>query len=164
MFDLTKKPAKCMYENCQLPKNNNRFGWQLVYIFVGIVVLFRSPVDFNFFQTFLFIAPIMMDIAYNGVSTKPLNIVRVCAGILNALVLIGCLFGMVGIIQDDGLVFKVSDSVIYFSSLSVDKSVIGGILAANLVVPAIYWIGAPCQSANQIVARLGQRRKEVEQV
>lgn len=162
MFDLAKKTAKCMYGDCQLPKNNNRYAWQVIYIFVGLFVLYRSPADFNFFQTFLFVTPIMIDIAYNGMSTKWLNVVRLIIGVVNALVLIGCLFGMAGLIEDKDTFFKISDTVIYFHGACVSKTIMGGVLAANLVVPIIYWIGSPCQGINRMVGAVS--RKEVEQV
>lgn len=52
--------AKCAYDACQLPDNNNRFILQGVYILIGIFVLLSDSKNFTYFQTMLFIFPILI--------------------------------------------------------------------------------------------------------
>ena len=152
--------AKCAYEECMLPQNNKHFLWQICYMFIGLCVLFFRAEDFTFFQTFLFIAPIVLDILNTNFYSNILNWIRRGFGILDAALLIGCLLGMFGILEDTGSGFAVSQSFLYFSGGEIKKTTVGIIIAFNLIIPIIFYIGSPCQEATRMLSKLKTIKQE----
>lgn len=139
---------KCQFNECQLPENNNRYYWQIAYVVIGFFVLFRSEKDFNFFQTFLFISPIFFDILYSGANTRLLRILRLTFGILNALVLIGCILGFAGIVEDTGESFVFVQESISLGGMYIKKKMLANLLWVNIFIPVIYLISSPCKAGN----------------
>ena len=98
--------AKCAYDACQLPDNNNRFILQGVYILIGIFVLLSDSKNFTYFQTMLFIFPILIDIVCSGPTNRLAWVVRWVIGVADTLIMIVCFLGLGGIIvQDDASYF-----------------------------------------------------------
>lgn len=144
MFGLSSKKS-CPYDKCGLPEHNYKYVWQEIYTAFGLFVLYQSQKDFNFFQTFLFLTPIMIDIAYTGLKNKGWNILRCVLGILNAIFLLACVMGMTGILVDTGESFAMRSGALYFQNIQLKKTMIGKIMAANLAVPIVYLVASPCQ-------------------
>lgn len=156
--------AKCPYEECKLPENNKHYLWQIGYMLIGLGVLFFKAEDFTFFQTFLFLAPVVLDIVNADFATNTLNRVRLCFGVLDAALLVGCFLGMFGVLQDVGECFIVSRSFLYFSGVEIKKTTVGIIIALNLAVPIIFYIGSPCQETIKMVNRVkGVKQEEARQ-
>lgn len=84
--------AKCAYDACQLPDNNNRFILQGVYILIGIFVLLSDSKNFTYFQTMLFIFPILIDIVCSGPTNRLAWVVRWVIGVADTLIMIVCFF------------------------------------------------------------------------
>lgn len=152
--------AKCVYEECKLPKNNNHYLWQIGYMMIGLGVLFFRAQDFTFFQTFLFLAPVALDILTADFTTKGLNWVRLGFGILDAALLISCFLGMFGVLLDTGESFAVSQEFLYFSGVEIKKTCVGIIIALNLAVPLVFYIGSPCQETVKIFNKVKAIRQE----
>lgn len=155
--------ARCPYEECKLPENNRHYLWQIAYMLIGLGVLFFKVEDFTFFQTFLFLAPVALDILDARFITKALNIVRVVFGIFDAILLICCILGMFGVLQDTGKGFAVSQSFLYFSGVEIDKTIVGIIIAINLAVPILFYIGAPCQQTMRLLNKAKSAKQKEEQ-
>lgn len=103
--------AKCAYDACQLPDNNNRFILQGVYILIGIFVLLSDSKNFTYFQTMLFIFPILIDIVCSGPTNRLAWVVRWVIGVADTLIMIVCFLGLGGIIvQDDASYFIIEAS------------------------------------------------------
>lgn len=155
----------CPYEVCKLPQNNRHYLWQIGYMLIGLGVLFFKAEDFTFFQTFLFLAPVVLDLLNTSLKIKVLNGVRIVFGILDAALLLSCLLGMFGVFEDTGTGFAVSESFLYFSGVEIKKTIVGIVIALNLAVPILFYIGSPCQqtmkmsSAVKSVRREGARQK-----
>lgn len=152
--------AKCIYEECKLPKNNNHYFWQIGYMLIGLGVLFFSAKDFTFFQTFLFIAPVALDIFNAGFTTKTVNVLRVCFGVLDAALLVGCFLGMLGVIKDVETEFMISKTFLYWPGVAIEKKIVGYVIALNLIVPIVFYIGSPCQDTQNIMNRVKALKKE----
>ena len=60
----------CPYEVCKLPQNNKHYLWQIAYMLIGLSVLFFRAEDFTFFQTFLFLAPVVLDLLNTSLKKK----------------------------------------------------------------------------------------------
>ena len=103
--------AKCAYDACQLPDNNNRFILQGVYILIGIFVLLSDSKNFTYFQTMLFIFPILIDIVCSGPTNRLAWVVRWVIGVADTLIMIVCFLGLGGIIvQDDASYFIIEST------------------------------------------------------
>lgn len=147
-----------------MPENNKHYLWQIGYMLIGLGVLFFKAEDFTFFQTFLFLAPVVLDIVNADFATNTLNRVRLCFGVLDAALLVGCFLGMFGVLQDVGECFIVSRSFLYFSGVEIKKTTVGIIIALNLAVPIIFYIGSPCQETIKMVNRVkGVKQEEARQ-
>lgn len=157
--------VKCFYEECKLPQNNKHYLWQIVYMLIGLGVLFFRAADFTFFQTFLFLAPVVLDLLNTSLTAKVLNGVRIVFGILDAALLLSCFFGMFGVLQDTGTSFVVSQSFLYFSGVEIKKTIVGIVIALNLTVPILFYIGSPCQQTMRALSKVkSTKREEVQQV
>lgn len=157
------KEMPCTYGACVLPKNNGRYLWQLAYVILGLGVLFYDIKSFTFFQTFLFVAPVFLDIAYVDIrKSKTLNWIRIVFGIYDSIFLLMCTLGIAGVIEDQGEYFAISNTFLYFQGFSVEKAKVGIAIAINLIVPFVLWIGAPCQQGMHIlnVTRGGNEKQE----
>ena len=137
-----------------LPKNNKHYLWQVCYMAIGLGVLFFRPEDFTFFQTFLFLAPVVLDIVNTNFTTESMNWVRRGFGFVDTILLISCFLGMLGALQDTGKSFVVRESFLYFSGVEIEKTTVGVIIAVNLAVPFMFYIGAPCQETVKLLSRL----------
>lgn len=151
--------AKCPYEECKLPQNNRHYLWQIGYMVIGLGVLFFKEEDFTFFQTFLFLAPVALDLL-NASFAKVINLVRLGFGVLDAVLLLGCFLGMFGVFEDTGASFAVSQSFLYFSGVEIKKTIVGLVIALNLAVPIIFYIGAPCQQTMRQLSNLKEIERE----
>ena len=138
------KKSECLHEVCRLPKNNYRFLWQWAYVILGLAILLMKEETFTFFQVFLFVFPIFIDIAYNDMGSKILDIVRCIFAFINVAVMSICFFGLTGIMTDSGNAFVMNLDVIQLN-IEISKSTIAYAMAPNLIVPLIYFCTSPCQ-------------------
>ena len=128
---------------------------------IGLGVLFFKTEDFTFFQTFLFLAPVALDLLNTSLKTKVLNGVRIVFGILDAALLISCFLGMINkVFEDTGTGFAVSESFLYFSGVEIEKTVVGIVIALNLLVPILFYIGSPCQQTMKMLSVVKSVRRE----
>ena len=146
--------VECVYEECMLPSNNTYYLWQIGYMLIGLGVLFFRIENFTFFQTLLFLFPVILDIWNTNITAGWLKFVRVCFGVLDVALLICCLLGMSGVLQDTGKSFVVSQDYMYFSGQGIEKTTVGIIIAFNLIVPVMFYIGAPCQKAMKMLNKV----------
>ena len=153
----TKMKCGRGYQYCQLPENNNRYLWQIFYIIIGVSILCFKMAQFNFFQTALFIAPIMLDIAYSGADNSLLLWIRRIFGFVNAIILMG--FG--GIIQDVQGCFVIKIEASYFHNFSIPKIYLGVVISLNIIVPFVYYFCAPCQKTCMTMRCMKAIQKEV---
>lgn len=149
--------AKCTYDVCQLPDNNTRFLFQAIYIVVGIAVLLSKPENFTFFQTILFVIPVLIDIVCSGPSNIPALLVRWVIGIADILIIILCILGLGGIIAQDIDNYFFINSMRLFGGLKISKNIIAGLLVANLVIPFAYYNYSPCKKSMAIKKALEKR-------
>ena len=142
MATVTKRT--CTHSECMLPKNNHRYIWQFIYILVGLIVLLLNEEAFTFFQIFLFIAPCFLDIAYNDLGSKILNLVRIVFGAINVFLLVFCFLGMAGIIRDTGSIYTADIGVIDLH-VEFPQKALAFAMGPNLIVPVVYYGTAPSQ-------------------
>lgn len=144
--------AKCAYDTCPLPDNNSRFICQGVYIIVGVLVLLSNPQNFTYFQTMLFIVPVMIDIVCSGPNNRIALAVRWVIGIMDTVVLVICLLGLGGVIGQDSESYFFVESMLLFGGFKVSKNYIAGCLILNILIPTAYYNWSPCKEAEKVRA------------
>lgn len=140
----------CSYSECKLPVNNHRYLWQLAYILLGLIVLYWRESDFTFFQVFLFVFPILIDVSYSTLSSKIMNIVRGIFFLLNLLVLSICILGFMDIMSDTGNAFFIELEVFNFQ-FALKKAILGCIMFPNIIIPVLYYGASPCQKNEETI-------------
>ncbi len=152
----------CEYSHCWLPKDNKRYGWQLAYLIVSLCILLADKKNFTFFPIFLFIAPVFLDLMSSELKTATIEAIRKIFGLYNSVLLITCILGAAGFVQADEATFFIVSTSLIFPGKAVSKEIIGYILLPDLIVPIIFWIGAPCQKAKMVLktCQLTIHRKE----
>lgn len=151
--------AKCSYNACQLPDNNSRFIWQGIYILVGIFVLLSNPQNFTYFQTILFIAPVLIDIVCSGPANKVARIVRWIIGSVDVVIMIICFLGLGGIVIQDSNSYFIVESMILFGGFKISKTIMAILLIVNLMIPVAYYTCSPCKQSERIKAAVVTRRE-----
>ena len=151
--------AKCAYDACQLPDNNNRFILQGVYILIGIFVLLSDSKNFTYFQTMLFIFPILIDIVCSGPTNRLAWVVRWVIEVADTLIMIVCFLGLGGIIVQDDASYFIIESMLLFGGFRIDKGFIAVLLIANLSIPAAYYNYSPCKKSVKIKTVLMSKKE-----
>ena len=151
--------AKCSYDVCQLPDNNHRFICQGIYVVVGIFVLLSNPQNFTYFQTMLFIAPVLIDIVCSGPTNKVARTVRWIIGSVDVIIMIICFLGLGGIIIQDSNSYFIVESMILFGGLQIPKVLIAILLIINLLIPAAYYTCSPCKQSAEMKVSVVTRRE-----
>ena len=67
---------------------------------------------------------------------------------------------MFGVLQDTGTSFAVSQSFLYFSGVEIKKTIVGVVIALNLAVPVLFYIGSPCQQTMRALSRVKSIKRE----
>lgn len=150
---------KCLHGECQLPDNNYRFIWQGVYVVVGVLVLLSDPSNFTYFQTMLFIVPVLIDIVCSGPKNKFARVVRWGMGTMDILVMVVCFLGLGGIIVQDAEGYILVDSMLLFGGVRIEKTAIAVVLVLNILIPAAYYTWSPCKKTAKARAALTTRRE-----
>lgn len=155
MVDL----AKCSYDVCQLPDNNSRFIAQGVYVVIGIFVLLSNSQSFTYFQTILFIAPVLIDIVCSGPNNKVAWIVRLVIGTVDTIIMIICFLGLGGIVLQDSNNYFIVKSMILFGGVEIPKVIIAVFLVINLLIPVAYFTCSPCKQSERMKSAVVARRE-----
>ena len=150
---------KCLHGECQLPDNNYRFIWQGVYVAVGVFVLLSDPGNFTYFQTMLFLAPVLIDIVYSGPQNRFVRMVRWGIGAMDVIVMVVCFLGLGGIIVQDTEGYIIVDSMLLFGGFRIEKAAIAVVLVLNILIPAAYYTCSPCKKSAKARAALTTKRE-----
>lgn len=151
--------AKCSHSVCQLPDNNNRFILQGVYILIGVCVLLSKPENFTYFQTMLFISPILIDIVCSGPNNLLARIVRWGIGIIDTIIILICFLGLGGIIVQDTTSYFLVETMLLFGGIKFKKAHIAVLLVINLIIPVIYYTYSPCKTTAKIKDTMNTRKE-----
>lgn len=140
------KKHTCAYKTCKLPRNNNRYYWQVAYLIIGIGFLISNEEDFTFFPLFTFVTPILIDLFDGKAYGKIARFIRKTFIVLNMVVIIFCISGWYGLFADDKTSFVVSETAMLFSGARFPKTIILWVIIADIVVPIMYSQSMPTRS------------------
>lgn len=151
---------KCIYQNCKLPENNKRYGVQAAYLFLSLTYLLKDTAQFNFFSLALFVMPVLMDLYFGSLEGGILSLIRICFIILNTVLILICVLGFFSVIVEIEDSFVVTSTAVIFANYSIPKCYIAWLLPIELLIPLIYWKGAPNQQTMSIERGISKIRKE----
>lgn len=149
--------TKCPYADCPVPENNNRFLLQIVYILIGIFVLLSKPENFTYFQTILFLAPILIDIVCSGPDNFIAYCVRWIIGVADVFIIFICILGLGGIVEETDSAYYLVHSMLLLGGISITKNFIGVLLIANLAIPVAYYFYTPCKATMKVRVALSAK-------
>ena len=136
-----KNERKCIYSNCMIPENNNRYWAQLAFLFLALLILTINQEQFTLTAIMVFIVPEMIDLIYCQIDNKACHVMRWIFGIYNAFIIIVCFAGFAGALVDKGTYFEISSMYI---TGTISKQLCGWFLAADILIPVMYAISSPC--------------------
>ncbi len=143
------KTKKCIYDNCVIPDNNNVYLLQLAFLVFGILGFVLLQNEFSFFNIFLFITPIALDLAYNDVKGKLLKTIKGIYFCVDMICSVLCFVGIT-MLKEDGL--NVSSNIIYIAErvdLSAIKKFMLWVVIANMFIPIMFYFGRPCKKTQK---------------
>lgn len=144
----------CQYGRCWLPEKNTKYLIQAAYMFISAAMLFKEKPAFTFYATLLLIAPALLDVVTTELKSPFLNSIRRAFIVLDSLLVIFCILGIGGILQDNGDYFLISEKFLYFPGAAVRKEHAGLFILINILVPIGFWIGSPCQDTLHTLEQL----------
>lgn len=155
----SKSTRKCVYTECKLPANNNRYWSQLLCLVLGFFAMLINSSSFSFLSVFLYVTPIAVDLYHTEYINRGLNTLKHLFLVLNLFIVIFCFLGLIGFLIDLGDAFAVSESALIFSGRMVPKKALIYVLLVDLVVPVSMVYGTPNQKSSQAIAFALSREK-----
>lgn len=154
------KKIKCAYPECMLPESNTKYLIQIFYLSVSILFLYKNSSDFTFFAILMYSAPILLDLAYSGMKGWVWGTVKFVFIVLNGVVVSLCFLGLFGVLIDANNSFKVVETALLFSGVSIEKEDLAIPMLFELLVPVSMYIGSPTKNAKKAVKFvLGEGKK-----
>ena len=145
------KPArKCRYSKCYLPKDNNVYKCQFLFMVFGLACFFFMKNESSYFNILLFLLPILFDLCYNEVEGKVLTFIKRTFICIDVASVIMCFVGMT-MFEENGLMSSANSlfwGKIYFTNV---KTWLFFIALSNIIVPSTFLIGRPCEKTLQTV-------------
>lgn len=157
---MARGARKCSYDTCQLPDNNNRYWWQFVYLILGVICLIAKEDEFTFFPLFTFVAPVLIDLLGSEVNHGLASKIRLFFIVINVILVLMCLVGWYGLIQDTGSFFVISEEAMVFAGLKMKKQVFLPAIVANIFVPVLYSQVSPCKARAAVPEMFQTYKKE----
>lgn len=141
-----KIPRKknCIYEECALPDNNNVYLLQLIYAVITAFILGADRNNFTLTSILLYIAPFLIDLTQNKLNNKLFKFIKNVLTFNNILLIIFVVCGMF-MIEESENCFIIFNTAIFFGGYVINKQYIFAMCLANIIVPGLLYVAAPCQ-------------------
>ena len=108
---------------------------------------------FTFFQIFLFVFPVLIDISYSALDSKTMDLVRKLFLLLNIFIMAVCVLGLTNIMTDTGNSFCMNLEVIGFK-FEITKRRLSLVMLLNVIIPILYYACSPCRRNEKTIAGL----------
>ena len=141
------KKRLCAYSDCQLPKNNNKYFAQLILLIIVLLFMIKDVQYFTLVSVFLFVAPVTLDLICTDLQPKWLNTVRIIFIIYNLVICLLSFSGIFGLITEQKTYFLVVETSMMWPEYIVNKDIVLYLLFIDLIIPWMFWKGAPNQAA-----------------
>ncbi len=127
----------CPYEECVLPASNWKYNAQAVYLLACFCVLIKNSIEFSFVSMGLFTAPIILDLCSTELVGKWFNGLKQFFVSYNIGIICFCIFGIIGILQDQNDIFIVPSNALILANYWISKTVFVFLLLPDLIVPLV---------------------------
>lgn len=149
------KHKACYYDECKLPKNNRKYGLQIVFFILSLMCLAKDSGQLTMVSMFLYLSPIILDLWTTVLDPPWLNRFRIGCAIFDSLIcviIVGGLF--TGLLVEMGDSFSVVGTSLIFAEYTITKRFLFLVALVNLVIPIMFWKGSPNQEAMEIAAKV----------
>lgn len=137
----------CPYEECGLPTSNWKYSVQAVYLLACFCVLIKNSIEFSFVSMGLFAAPILLDLCSTELFGKWFKGFRKIFISYNTVIICFCIFGIIGILQDNNNIFIVPSNALIFADYWISKTVFVVLLLPDLIVPLVLRVACPTKQS-----------------
>lgn len=138
-----KNMRACVYDECKLPENNNRYWLQLICLVLSLFCMLINIKSFSFLSIFIYTVPITIDIFYADYQIKWLNVLRTLFLVLNITIVIFCAIGLFGFFVDDGSSISIVETSVVYAGWGFNKNKLVAPLVLDLLVPVSMIFGCP---------------------
>lgn len=139
------KSKACKFGHCMLPKNNNKYILQFLFLFFSFTSIVIKSDSITFLSLILFSVPIVMDLCFWDGRSSFVNCIRWLFIIINIFIIMVGFLGQSSFMFDTGDAFSIVESSLFFPGLSVHKSIMTKILFVNCFVPVVLFFSCPNQ-------------------
>lgn len=153
-----KSKLRCPYNECKLPKDNNRYCVQFCILIISLSMMLINTNSFNFLAIFMFTVPIVLDLFYTDVNGKIIRFLRTIFLIYNIAISLFCLLGQFGFLIDQGDCFSVVESAVVFSGITIKKSSLVFPLSVDLMFPIVMFFGCPNRTSGAAIKFIENRK------
>lgn len=137
---------ECFYEECKLPKSNNKYGFQFVCFAISTMCFAKNPQQFTMISLLLYLFPIIIDLWTVELRPKALDYFRHGCVLVNSAICLIFVGGVLtGVMVDEGTAFKVLTTSMVLPGYTINKEVLWWITVWDLVIPVMFYVGLPNQ-------------------
>lgn len=155
----TKNPRKCAYNDCMLPKDNNRYWLQLLCLLISICFMAIDFKAFTFLSMFMYTVPITLDLIYSKFEGRFLSFIRILFLVVNVLIVVFCVVGQFGFFVDNGDTISVINTSMIFAEKTISKTSLLYLLLVDLLVPVMMVFGTPNQRTAEAILFTVEKRR-----
>lgn len=149
------KHQTCYYTKCMLPKSNQKYGWQIVCLILSLMYLAKDYSQFTMLSVALYLLPIVLDLWTIELEPRWLDIFRSGTALLDSLICILFAGGALAeLLTDSGDSFTVVSTSIILAGYTISKKYVFLFAAVNLLIPIMFFVGAPNREAMEVVAEM----------
>lgn len=154
-----KRDRKCPFEECYLPDNNTKYIIQLAYLFASMLFLIKDSKEFTFFSVLMFVAPILLDLAYTTFKGKIYATLSTVFITVNACIAVFCFTGMFGFFVDSGETFAINANAMVWPGWEFDKKYLLIPMVIDLLIPIVMHKACPSKKSKAMVEFGREHRK-----
>ena len=113
--------------------------------------MLKSNNNFTILALFMYVTPVLIDLTSNGMKSRAFKLVKNTFVVYNAVFLLFCFFGLVGIIVDHGDTFIVYLTAVFNKELVLQKRIVAFTLLLEIFVPICLLVGSPSRDSKNAV-------------
>lgn len=149
----------CPYNyGCMLPKDNQKYGVQLIFLVFSIGCIFTNSSTFSSLAILMYVVPIVIDLWTFKAITRRYKLFRFVFLVYNSAFFLFSMLGVTNFIKDTGTTFMVNEESFFMAGVIIPKTTLAFFMLVELLVPVILIFGSPSQKTIKI-HRLAQKRR-----
>lgn len=146
------KTLKCPYSQCYLSDTHHHEVFQIIFLFVGILILANSPDQLSL-PIFLFSAPVFVDTFFFVANCKKVRNLKIFLLVFSGLFTLSYFLCVSNVIIEEksAFVFNSKNAILGpLSVIPIPKNIVCYCLLPLIISPALSWIGSRGQSTRAV--------------